>query len=59
MRKEKKARLERAGWKVGTVRELLGLSEAEETLVELKLVLSRGLRERRTRRKRARRTLST
>jgi DNA-binding XRE family transcriptional regulator len=51
MRKEKKARLERAGWKVGTVRELLGLSEAEEALIELKLVLSRDLRERRTRRK--------
>jgi len=51
MRKEKKARLERAGWKVGTVREFLGLSETEEALVELKLTLSRGLRERRTRRK--------
>ena len=50
MRKEKKARLERAGWKVGTVRELLGLSKAEEVLVELKLILSRGLRERRARR---------
>jgi DNA-binding XRE family transcriptional regulator len=51
MRKDKKTRLERAGWKVGTVRELLGLSRAEEALVELKLVLSRGLRERRARRK--------
>jgi len=51
VRKDKKARLERAGWKVGTVRELLGLSEAEEALVELKLILSRGLRERRARRK--------
>ena len=50
MKKEKKARLERAGWKVGTVRELLGLSKAEEALVELKLILSRGLRERRARR---------
>ena len=50
MKKEKKARLERAGWKVGTVRELLGLSKVEETLVELKLILSRGLRERRARR---------
>ncbi len=49
MKKEKKARLERAGWKVGTVRELLGLSKAEEALVELKLILSRGLRERRAR----------
>jgi predicted transcriptional regulator len=51
MRKEKKARLGRAGWKVGTVRELLGLSKTEEALVELKLVLSRGLRERRARRR--------
>ena len=50
MRKEKKARLERAGWRVGTVRELLGLSRAEEALVELRLILSRGLRERRARR---------
>ena len=51
MRKDKKARLERAGWKVGTVREFLGLSQTEEALAELKLTLSRGLRERRTRRK--------
>jgi DNA-binding XRE family transcriptional regulator len=51
MRKDKKARLERAGWKVGTVREFLGLAGAEEALVELKLTLSRGLRERRARRK--------
>ena len=51
MRKSKKTRLERAGWKVGTVREFLGLSKAEEALVELKLTLSRGMRERRTRRK--------
>ena len=51
MKKEKRARLERAGWKVGTVRELLGLSKAEEALVELKLILSRGLRERRARRR--------
>ena len=51
MKKDKRARLERAGWKVGTVRKLLGLSRAEEALVELKLILSRGLRERRTRRR--------
>jgi DNA-binding XRE family transcriptional regulator len=50
MRKDKKGRLERAGWKVGTVREFLGLSATEEALVELKLTLSRGLRERRARR---------
>ena len=51
MRKDKRARLERSGWKVGTVRDLLGLSKAEEALVELKLILSRGLRERRARRR--------
>ncbi len=49
MKKDKRARLERAGWKVGTVRDLLGLSKAEEALVELKLSLSRGLREQRAR----------
>ena len=49
MKKDKRVRLERAGWKVGSVRDLLGLSRAEEALVELKLILSRGLRERRNR----------
>jgi len=51
MRKDKKARLGRAGWKIGTVSELLGLSKAEEALVELKLVLSRGLKVRRARKR--------
>ena len=49
MRNDRKTRLRRAGWKVGTVREFLGLSKAEEALVELKLILSRALRERRVR----------
>jgi DNA-binding XRE family transcriptional regulator len=51
MRKEKKAKLERAGWKVGSVADFLGLSAAEEALVELRLTLSRSLRERRARRR--------
>ena len=51
MRKDKKARLERAGWKVGEVKEFLGLSDVEAALVEFKLALSRGLRQRRTKRK--------
>ena len=51
MRKDKKARLERAGWKVGTVSDFLGLSKAEEVLVELKLMLSRGLKVRRERKR--------
>jgi DNA-binding XRE family transcriptional regulator len=50
MRKNKRARLERAGWKFGTVSDFLGLSKAEEALVELKLMLSRGLKVRRARR---------
>ena len=51
MRKEKRARLESAGWRVGSVRDFLGLSKAEEALVELKLALSRSLRERRAKRR--------
>ena len=51
MRKDKKARLERAGWKVGTVSGFLGLSKTDEELVELKLMLSRGLKVRRARKK--------
>lgn len=51
MRKDKRAKLERAGWKVGSVSEFLGLSQVEAALVELRLTLSRTLRERRTRRR--------
>ena len=51
MKKAKRAALRRAGWKVGSVQDFLGLSEAEAALVELKLALSRGLREQRLRRK--------
>jgi DNA-binding XRE family transcriptional regulator len=51
MRKDKKARLERAGWKVGSISDFLGLSKAEEALVELKLMLSRGLKIRRARKR--------
>jgi DNA-binding XRE family transcriptional regulator len=47
MRKGKKARLEAAGWTVGTVKEFLGLSEADAVLIEMKLALSRSLRARR------------
>src|SRR5215813_5925671 len=47
MRKTKRARLEAAGWAVGSVKEFLGLSEADAVLIEMKLALSRSLRERR------------
>ena len=49
MKKAKQARLERAGWKVGTAREFLGLSDDEARFVELKLALSLGLRRARER----------
>jgi len=47
MRKGKRARLAAAGWTVGSVKEFLGLSEADAVLIEMKLGLSRSLRERR------------
>lgn len=50
MKKSKRARLEAAGWAVGAVQDFLGLSDAEAALIELKLSLSRTLRDRRQRR---------
>lgn len=48
MKNTKRAKLEAAGWAVGSVKEFLGLSEAESALIDMKLVLSRSVRERRT-----------
>lgn len=45
---KKRKRLERAGFAVGGAAEFLGLSEDEAALVEMRLALSRALRERRT-----------
>jgi DNA-binding transcriptional regulator YiaG len=39
MNKAQKARMEKAGWKVGTAADVLGLNQAEEALVEAKLSL--------------------
>ncbi len=39
MNRSKAQRLAAAGWKVGTVKELLKLSEEEESLIEMKLAL--------------------
>ena len=47
MDKEKRRRLESAGWRVGDVAEFLELSPAEAEFVELKLALAMGLRARR------------
>ena len=51
MRKSKKQRLEKKGWKVGTVDEFLGLTPEEASFIELKLRLSENLRKRRQRSK--------
>ena len=50
MKKSKRAKLKAAGWAVGSVQDFLGLSDAETALIEMKLTLSRTLRDRRQRR---------
>jgi DNA-binding XRE family transcriptional regulator len=47
MRAEKKRRLQKAGWAVGTAYEFLELDEEERAYVETKLALAQALRERR------------
>lgn len=47
MDEAKKKRLEKKGWKVGTVSEFLELTPEETALIEIKLALSRNLKERR------------
>jgi predicted transcriptional regulator len=44
MRKAKRMRLERAGWRVGSTREFLGLNAEEAAFIELKLSLAQSLR---------------
>ena len=44
---EKQERLEAKGWKVGPVQEFLALSNEEMAYIELKLALSKAMRERR------------
>ena len=47
MRVDKRRKLEAAGWKLGSAKELLGLSAEEQTYIELRLKLASGLRARR------------
>ena len=47
MQASKRKRLEKSGWKVGTVDEFLNLSSEEAAYIEMKLGLSSSLRERR------------
>ena len=50
MRSTKKKRLESKGWKVGSVKDFLGLSSEEEAYIEIKLRLAEDLRRQRLRR---------
>jgi ribosome-binding protein aMBF1 (putative translation factor) len=47
VRDSKRKKLEERGWKVGSPKELLGLSAEEEAYIELRLKLAEGLRARR------------
>ena len=51
MNTAQKARLKKAGWRVGTAAEFLGLSREEAQLVEMKLALSEILRRHRAKRR--------
>ena len=48
MDKQKRKRLEKKGWKIGSAEEFLGLSEEESSYIELKIKLSATLRKLRT-----------
>ena len=47
MKKSKREKLRAAGWAIGSVEEFLCLSDADAALIEMKLCLSRSVRERR------------
>jgi len=48
MDSQKKARLEKAGWKVSDAKEFLGLTEEENTYIEMKLDMASLLKAERT-----------
>jgi DNA-binding transcriptional regulator YiaG len=47
MDKAKAARLRKAGWKIGSAQDFLGLSDEESALIEMKLELAKTIRKRR------------
>ena len=51
MREAKRQRLEATGWKVGSAKEFLALSDQEAEYIELKLKLAEGLRKKRRQRR--------
>lgn len=51
MKANKRKKLEDAGWRVGTTEDLLGLSAEESAYIEIKLALSKALKETRAKKK--------
>jgi DNA-binding XRE family transcriptional regulator len=47
VKKAKREKLESRGWKIGSAKEFLGLTEEEAAYIEMKLALSKKLKERR------------
>jgi ribosome-binding protein aMBF1 (putative translation factor) len=47
MRREKRERLKRAGWKVGDAKDFLGLTDADMAVIDLRVSLAAELRRRR------------
>ena len=47
MKSDRKNRLEKAGWKVGSTQDFLGLSDAESAVTDIRVSLARELRRRR------------
>lgn len=47
----KRKRVEAKGWRVGSAKEFLGLTQADEAYIELRLKLAEGLKARRVRRR--------
>ncbi len=50
MKADKRKRIEKAGWKVGSAEDFLGLTPEESTYIEMKLALSEILKKERKRR---------
>ena len=51
MKKSKKEKLEKAGWKIGSVQEFLKLSNEEVAFIEMKLALAKYLKDKRIKKK--------
>ena len=50
MKHDKQRRLQRAGWRISTTAEFLGLTVTEQRFIDVKLALAAGLRQLRERR---------